>query len=295
MTAEPIRLEEPTQAALRAARSLLRRKERQATGKFLVEGRQGVREALKSPGAVEAIFIRWASAHDNLDVIDLAREVGVPAYGVSEQNLAAMSDTVTPQGVIAVSHVIDIPLADLIGSKQAHPKKEHGKHNRTDASLVVICAQIRDPGNAGTVVRVADAFGADAVIFSSDSVELYNPKVVRSSVGSIYHLPIVVGVDLSEAIDACRAAGMQVFATDGDAEVDLTDLDDRLAQPTAWVMGNEAWGLPSEHLAMADLTVAVPIYGQAESLNLATAAAVCLYASATAQRATAPSAPLVAS
>jgi TrmH family RNA methyltransferase len=152
------------------------------------------------------------------------------------------------------------------------------------AKLVVICAQVRDPGNAGTVIRCADAFGADAVILSNDSVEVYNPKVVRASVGSIFHLPIVTGVELDEAISACRAAGMQIFATDGQAGTDLTDLGDALAKPTAWVMGNESWGLPVEHLRLADKTVAVPIYGQAESLNLATAAAVCLYASASAQR-----------
>ena len=152
-------------------------------------------------------------------------------------------------------------------------------------SLVVICAQVRDPGNAGTVIRCADAFGADAVILSSDSVEVYNPKTVRASVGSLFHLPIVVGVDLAEAIEACRDAGMQIFATDGASGTDLTDLGADLEKPTAWVMGNESWGLPVEHLALADRTVAVPIYGNAESLNLATAAAVCLYASASAQRA----------
>ncbi len=277
MTAGPIRLDEPTQGALRAARALLRRKERQATRQFLVEGRQGVREALKTPGVVESVFLRWASAHDNLDLIDLAREVGVTVYGVSEQNLAAMSDTVTPQGIVAVANAIDVPLADLLVDPDTGEKK--------NISLVVVCAQIRDPGNAGTVVRVADAFGADAVILSSDSVEVYNPKVVRASVGSIFHLPIVVGANLQETIDACRAAGLQVFATDGESETLLPEIGDGLANPTAWVMGNEAWGLPVEHLALADETVAVPIYGQAESLNLATAAAVCLYASASAQRA----------
>ena len=197
-----------------------------------------------------------------------ARAADVPHYAVSEQNLITVSDTVTPQGVVAVCRTVDVALAEALAD---------------DPQLVVICAQIRDPGNAGTVIRCADAFGADAVILSSDSVEVYNPKTVRASVGSIFHLPLVVGVDLAEAIDACRAAGLQVFATDGESGTELTDLTDRLAQPTAWVMGNESWGLPTEHLQLADTTVAVPIYGAAESLNLATAAAVCLYASASAQ------------
>ena len=286
MTTDRIELDEPSQAVLREARRLLRRKERKEIGEFLVEGRQAVREALKAPGVVKWLFIRWASAHDNVDLVELARESDVPVYAVSEQNLATMSDTVTPQGVIAVARNIDVSLSEVLGTKRKDPSKEKKKHRRKDVGLIVICAQIRDPGNAGTVIRCADAFGADAVILSTDSVEVYNPKTVRASVGSIFHLPIVTGVDLEQAIDACRAAGLQVFATDGEAGVDLTDLDAELSRPTAWVMGNEAWGLPSEHLALADNTVAVPIYGHAESLNLATAAAICLYASASAQRAT---------
>ena len=268
MIPERLELPEPSQAVLRAARALLRRKERRATGKFLVEGPQAVREALKQPDVVEAVFFRWAAVHDHVDLLSAAREAGVTHYAVSEQNIATITDTVTPQGVVAVCRTLDVPLAEAV---------------TPDVRLVVICAQIRDPGNAGTVIRCADAFGADAVILSSDSVEVYNPKTVRASVGSVFHLPLVVGVDLAEAIDACRAAGLQVFATDGEAGTELTDLTDQLGEPTAWVMGNESWGLPVEHLELADSTVAVPIYGQAESLNLATAAAVCLYASASAQ------------
>lgn len=285
-TKERIQLDEPSQAVLREARKLLRRKERKAAGAFLVEGRQTVREALKVPGVVRWLFVRWASAHDNLDLVDLAREAGVQVYAVSEQNLATLSDTVTPQGIVAVARNIDVGLPEVLGTRRRNPTEERRKHERNDVSLVVICAQIRDPGNAGTVIRCADAFGADAVIISNDSVEVYNPKTVRASAGSMFHLPIVTGVDLQAAIEACRAAGLQVWATDGQAGTDLTDLADELDRPTAWVMGNEAWGLPVEHLALADRTVAVPIYGHAESLNLATAAAICLYTSASAQRRT---------
>jgi len=269
----PLELPEPSQKLLRAARALQRHAERKDTQKFLIEGRQAVREALASPGVVDAVFFRWSAAHDNADLVALAQEAGVDYYGVSEQNLGTMADTVTPQGGIAVGNRIDQPLAEVLAG---------GPPPR----LVVVCAQVRDPGNAGTVIRCADAFGADAVILSSDSVELYNPKVVRASVGSIFHLPIAVGADLETAISACREAGMQVFATDGSSDTDLNHLAADLSRPTAWVMGNESWGLPVEHLALADHTVAVPIYGKAESLNLATAAAVCLYASATAQRET---------
>ncbi len=286
MIAAPIELPEPSQASLRAARALQRRATRKETGKFLVEGRQAVREALASPGVVEEVYFRWDAVIANTDLLDAAKASGVPYYAVSEQNLATITDTVTPQGVVAVAHAIDVPLHTVLYKKPPKPDKQpKPKHRRKNVSLVVICAQVRDPGNAGTVIRCADAVGADAVILSSDSVEVYNPKTVRASVGSLFHLPIVVGVDLAEAIAACRDAGMQIFATDGMAGTDLTDLDDDLGRPTAWVMGNESWGLPVEHLALADRTVAVPIYGHAESLNLATAAAVCLYASASAQRA----------
>lgn len=285
MTAPPIQLPEPSQAALRAARALQRRAQRAETGMFLVEGRQAVREALAAPGVVEEVYFRWDAVIANQDLLDAAKAAGVPYYAVSEQNLATITDTVTPQGVVAVANAIDVPLETALAKRRKSGRQPKKKHRRKDVSLVVICAQVRDPGNAGTVIRCADAFGADAVILSSDSVEVYNPKTVRASVGSLFHLPIVVGVDLAEAIDACRAAGMQVFATDGASGTDLTDLQADLDKPTAWVMGNESWGLPVEHLALADRTVAVPIYGNAESLNLATAAAVCLYASASAQRA----------
>ena len=286
MIAAPIELPEPSQATLRAARALQRRAARKETGKFLVEGRQAVREALAVPGVVSEVYFRWDAVLANTDLLDAAKAAGVPYYAVSEQNLATITDTVTPQGVVAVAHSIDVPLTAVLYKKAPKPDKQpKKKHRRKDVSLIVICAQVRDPGNAGTVIRCADAFGADAVILSSDSVEVYNPKTVRASVGSLFHLPIVVGVDLAEAIAACREAGMQIFATDGASGTDLTDLDADLDKPTAWVMGNESWGLPVEHLELADRTVAVPIYGHAESLNLATAAAVCLYASASAQRA----------
>ena len=271
MTQDRLELDEPSKVVLRESRGLLRSKERRAQGRFLVEGRQAVREALRRAGSVRRLFVRWDSARENLDLIGAARETNVPVFGVSEQNLATMSDTVSPQGVIAVADAVDVTLAQALG---AAPR------------LVVVCDQIRDPGNAGTVIRCADAFGADAVLMSTDSVDIHNPKVVRASVGSIFHLPIVVGVDLAAGLDACRGAGLQVWATDGEAEATLLDLGEALARPTAWVMGNEAWGLPLEHRLLADRAVAVPLYGHAESLNLATAAAICLYTSASSQRAT---------
>jgi TrmH family RNA methyltransferase len=147
---------------------------------------------------------------------------------------------------------------------------------------------VRDPGNAGTVLRAADAAGADAVIFADASVDPYNGKCVRASAGSLFHLPVVAGARLPAATAALRAAGLRILAADGRGGATLDDPGTRtgLTGPTAWLFGNEAWGLPDDLLALADESVAVPIYGRAESLNLATAAAVCLYASAQAQHST---------
>ena len=146
-------------------------------------------------------------------------------------------------------------------------------------------ASVRDPGNAGTVLRAADAAGAQAVLFSDASVDPYNGKAVRASAGSLFHVPLVAGVRLEQAAGALRAAGLRILAADARGGRTLDDLSPaELAAPTAWVFGNEAWGMPEAVLALADESVAVPIYGRAESLNLATAAAVCLYASARAQR-----------
>ena len=151
---------------------------------------------------------------------------------------------------------------------------------KPDTKLAVALTAVRDPGNAGSVIRVADAAGATGVAMSKDSVDLFNPKVVRSSVGSIFHLPIATGQELTDVISAAKANGMQVLAADANG-VNLYQ-DVQLTKPTLWVFGNEAWGIPAEVLELVDQVVAIPIYGQAESLNLATASAVCLYASANA-------------
>jgi TrmH family RNA methyltransferase len=182
-----------------------------------------------------------------------------------------LSDTVTPQGIVAVCDLVDVALSDVLASK---PK------------LVAVLAAVRDPGNAGTVIRTADAAGADAVVLTDASVDVYNGKCVRASAGSVFHLPLVVGVSAAEAASALRRAGVSVLAAEGSAELDLDSADSNalLAVPTAWLFGNEAWGLPADVLSLADRAIRVPIHGRAESLNLATAAAVCLYASARAQR-----------
>ena len=147
-----------------------------------------------------------------------------------------------------------------------------------------MCADIRDPGNAGAVIRCADAVGADAVILAGDSVDPLNPKAVRASAGSLFHLPIVIHREVGDVIADLRARGLQIFAADASGDLDIFDPAVDTAAPTAWFFGNEAWGITDEVRPLADAVVAVPIYGRAESLNLATAAAVCLYATAWSRR-----------
>jgi RNA methyltransferase, TrmH family len=256
---------------VRSARQLARRTFRQRGRLFLAEGPQAVREALGSADVVTELFITGPALARFGELAGQAAAQGAPVRTVSGEVMAELAQTVTPQGVLAVCRFIDVPLGKLIA---AAPQ------------LVVLLAGVRDPGNAGTVLRTADAAGAAGVVFTDASVDPYNSKCVRASAGSLFHLPIVAGVPLPEAAAGLHGAGLRVLAADGKALVRLDDLEagSKLRQPTAWLFGNEAWGLPAAALALADEAVAVPIYGRAESLNLAAAAAVCLYASARAGR-----------
>lgn len=249
----------------------MRRKERLARGEFLAEGPQAVREALTAAGPPRLVLTTERAAVRHRDLLDRARDAGTNCALISEEDLGTVTDSTTPQGIVAICPRLDVDLdAALAG----------------DPRLVVCCAEIRDPGNAGTVIRCADAAGADAVILGSASVDLYNPKTVRASTGSLFHLPIVVNADLRSALSRCRGQGLQILAAAGGSPSTLDELarNGELAAPTVWLMGNEARGLDQDQLVLADRTVSVPIYGAAESLNLSTAAAVCLYASAFAQR-----------
>ncbi|HEY1639667.1 MAG TPA: RNA methyltransferase [Streptosporangiaceae bacterium] len=265
---------------VKAARQLARRAFRDRSRTFLAEGPQAVREALELPGTLLELFVTAAAASRHADLTGRAGELGIPVHAVSGEVMAELAQTVTPQGLLAVCRFLDVSLADLLATR---PR------------LVAVLASVRDPGNAGTVLRTADAAGAQGVIFTAASVDPYNSKCVRSSAGSLFHLPVVTGADPAAAAAGLRAAGLQLLAADGSAAsadggrvLDPAAAAPWLAGPTAWLFGNEAWGLPAEVLALADAPVAVPIYGRAESLNLAAAAAVCLYASAAAQRGGSP-------
>jgi TrmH family RNA methyltransferase len=227
---------------------------------------------------VSELFITATAQARYGELASRAAAQGAEVHPVSGEVMAELAQTVTPQGVLAVCRFIDVPLAAVTG-----PARPAGPG--AALRLVVILANVRDPGNAGTVLRTADAAGADAVLFAGSSVDPYNSKCVRASAGSLFHLPVVTGTPVPEAVQALRTAGLQLLAADGGASTTLDDLDaaGTLGRGTGWLFGNEAWGLPAEVRALADNIVAVPIYGRAESLNLAAAAAVCLYSSARAQ------------
>ena len=257
---------------VRSVRALSRRAVRQREALFLVEGPQAVREVLAHRSdAVQDLYVDTQAGTRHTALLDAACAAGLSTREVSHEVLAAMCDTKVPQGIVAVCRPIG---SDLDTVLDAHPR------------LLLILTNVRDPGNAGTVIRGADAAGADAVLVSDSSVDVYNPKVVRSTAGSLFHLPIVTGVPIPVLLDRCRTAGLALLATDGSGQSSLADVaGDLLALPHAWVMGNEAWGLESDVREACDAVVRVPIYGKAESLNLAMAATLCLYASAGVQRA----------
>ncbi len=257
------------------ARKLARRAFRDRSRQFLADGPKAVEGALEAGVAVE-VFATVEASEEFPALVTAAQQAGVRWTLLEDRGLAALSDSTTPAGVVAVCRHLDRPLTDVLGS--------------VSPRLVTVCADVRDPGNAGTVVRTADAAGADLVVLAGHSVDLHHPRTVRASVGSVFHLPASTVDDAAAAISALTAAGLVVLAADGAGEVDLFDAEESglLDAPTAWLFGNEAWGLPDELAALADHRVSIPIHGRAESLNLATAAALCLYASARAHRRTTP-------
>jgi TrmH family RNA methyltransferase len=249
-----------------------------------------VAEALRSGAQVTDLFVTVPARSRHADLVAAAQDAGVPVHVVSGEVMGDLAQTVTPQGLLAVCGFVDVPLANVVsklkGAARAPGSERESRVTQPAPLLVALLANVRDPGNAGTVLRTADAVGAQAVVFADASVDPYNGKCVRASAGSLFHLPVVAGVRLEQAVAAMRGAGLRILAADGQAgrSLDDPDVQGRLSEPTAWMFGNEAWGLPPDLVALADEPVAVPIYGQAESLNLAAAAAVCLYASTRAQQ-----------
>lgn len=259
---------------VKAARRLVRRPARVERRQFLAEGAKALAEALQLPDVVVEVFATVAAGREHADLRRSAEDAGVPWYDVTDEAVAALAGSVTPQGVVAVCRFLDQPLDELLA--RAPGPDVGGSRTRQ----LVVCADVRDPGNAGTIIRTADAVGAAGVVLAGSSVDPYNDKTVRATVGSLFHLPVVTGGDPAAVVAALREDGWTVLAADGAGETDLFDLTrgDDLPARVAWLFGNEAWGLPAGLAALADHRVAIPIPGRAESLNLSTAAAICLYA-----------------
>lgn len=249
---------------------LSRRNVRNKHRRFLVEGPQGVREAVRhASDRVLDVYLTESAVERHADIWEETVAAELYVHVTSEQVMDAMS--ADAQGVLAV-----VATEEATGSEALAAALE-------GARIVAVLTQAQDPGNAGTIIRAADAAGADAVVLVRGSVDPTAPKVVRSTAGSLFHLPVVTGVALDDAVAALHEAGLTVLAADGRGDFDLFEAESLLEAPSAWLLGNEAHGLPSETLSRADAVVSIPIYGKAESLNVAAAAAVCLYASARAQ------------
>ncbi|MDV3222327.1 RNA methyltransferase [Intrasporangium sp.] len=262
-------LTNPRADRVKSVRALSRRSVRSRTGEFLAEGPQAVREAVRfAPDDVRDVYVTPEAAERHTDIVDAARARRLWVHEVTPEVLAAMCDADHPQGLAAVCRWAG---PDLDAALAALPPD----------AIVCVLTNVRDPGNAGTVIRGADAAGADLVVVSDASVDVRSPKVVRSTVGSLWHLPVVTDVPIPTILEALRARGIRLLAADGSGQTLLPDAD--LQGAHAWVMGNEAWGLAPEVREACDEVIRVPIHGHAESLNLAMAATLCLYASAEAR------------
>ena len=244
-----------------AAVKLHRHTGRRRAARFLAEGPNLVEAALRR-GLVSEVFVTENAAERFADLL-----AGAPTQLVTERAAKALSDTVTPVGLVAVCTVPDADLEQVLAD---------------GPTLVAVPVGVSEPGNAGTIIRVADAMGADAVILAGPSVDPYNGKCLRASAGSIFSIPVIAEPDTDAALTGLRDAGLQVLATVLDGSVSLDDVD--LARPTAWLFGPEAHGLPPDVVELATARVRIPMAGNAESLNIGSAAAICLYQSARASR-----------
>ena len=236
----------------------------------MLEGAKVIGEALAAGAAVEALYVAPGAAHP---VIDAAADAGVPVFELAPGVLERVAGTVTPQDLLAVAGHVDVPLDAVAG-----------------ASFVVVCADLRDPGNAGTVLRTAEAAGAGAVVFCDGSVDVYNPKTVRASAGSLFHVPVVSGGDPVAVLDRLGGWGLRRLGTAarGGRAYDAVDL----TGPVALVLGNEAHGLPAAAEAVLDDHVTIPMAGRSESLNVGMAAAVLSFEVARQRRHTGTTGPV---
>ena len=245
-------------------RRLQTRAGRRDAGAFVVEGPQSIREALQFDAALRTLVVTQTASARHGDLVEMARRRGVEVIEATDEVVEAMAETDAPQGMVAACALPTAGLDDAI---------------RPPASVVVL-ENLADPGNVGTIIRTADAAGASGVVLTPGSVDPWNGKCVRSTAGSIFHLPVVPEAPLGEVLLAARAAGLTVAAATGDGDADLYDWLAAAPAGICWIFGSEAHGVSDEAKAQADVRVRIPMAGAAESLNVATATAVCLYAAA---------------
>ena len=222
-----------------------------------MEGTRAVSRALET-GLVRELFLSPACPAA-ADLRRAAAGRGVTVHDVAPRIVDVLSDTATPQGVVAVAHMSAAPLEALPAA----------------ADLVLVLAQVRDPGNAGTLVRSAVGAAAQAVVFTEAAVDPFAPKTVRSSAGAILEVPIVRGASLLDAVGALRGAGLTVVGADSSSSTPPDGVD--LRRPVALVLGNEAWGMSAPERALMDELVGIPMPGPLESLNVAVAGSILLF------------------
>lgn len=245
---------------IRRYRRLRKRNFRYKDGKFLVEGVQAVAEALTYAMKPECLIMndRGMAAMEGYAHLIGARSI--PCFIVDDKVMNALTATTTPQGVIAVAPLVDVDLSTLLATRPP---------------TILVANRVRDPGNLGNMVRIGDAAGAGGMVVCRESVDLYNPKTVRSTAGSIFHIPVVVGPSIGEVIQEAKRTGYTVFATQARQGTNVWEAE--WPARAMLIMGNEAWGMPEVEEAMVDGIIRVPIIGKAESLNVSAAAAVLLY------------------
>lgn len=245
------------------AGKLKRAQARRKANAFLVEGENSV-EAAVATGAATDVFVTEAAAERFEEIVRAAGYMDVYTHAITEKAADALADTVTHTGIFAVCKPVLWSVGAIL---KGRPK------------LVAVCVETADPGNAGTIIRIADAVGADAVIFAGDTVDPESPKAVRSTAGSLFQIPVARDRDVRRVLGELRAAGLSTLATAIDGDTSLAVPGELLGRPTAWLFGNEAHGLDEDVEGACDARVTIPIKGSAESLNLATAAAICLWES----------------
>lgn len=243
------------------ALELLNKRDRELRSEFLVEGAHGVEEVIAA-NLAKQIFVTKEFALANNVLMSKAANARISIFETDPIAIEKLSETLSPQGIVAVA---------------AYVAKDLEKEDLLTANFVVVLSNVREPGNAGSIIRVADAAGADLVIFAGTCVDPHNGKVVRSSAGSIFNVKVRQADDVAETLRALTQTNHNIYIADGNAQMSWSDID--LKNPVAWVLGNEAWGVSNEDAPVGQ-RVAIPIYGKAESLNVATAAALCLYETA---------------